>query len=348
MAAIDFPASPAVNQLFTAPNGVTYMWTGVLWVVYSPALLGGPIAPQLRVEDNTNSIINGTYAIAGVPQISGGARITQQSYTANNAANKIRLRYSGMFLNTTAQYITLALFIDGAVNAARSVIVTPNTNWNAWGELTWEGVLAAGAHTFELRGGGVSGGFYLNTGTVNGGGGTEACVLVIEEVGQGVQGPPGVAGPPGVGSYLIQSKYGEYTAFGVAHGTAMSMGTTPPAITEGEQLIAVPITPTNAGSRIRLRAQGIWTGNSASISLGAGLFDSRSSPALVTCACGNFSNGSTIPMHMEIEVPAGSTAARTYSLRVGPNTGAGSVFMNGYTTAYGNARTTLIVDEISP
>lgn len=32
MAAIDFPASPAVNQLFVAPNGVTYQWTGVLWL----------------------------------------------------------------------------------------------------------------------------------------------------------------------------------------------------------------------------------------------------------------------------------------------------------------------------
>jgi len=32
MAAIDFPASPSVGQLFTAGNGVTYKWSGVLWL----------------------------------------------------------------------------------------------------------------------------------------------------------------------------------------------------------------------------------------------------------------------------------------------------------------------------
>jgi hypothetical protein len=32
MAAINFPASPALNQLFVAPNGVTYKWTGMLWL----------------------------------------------------------------------------------------------------------------------------------------------------------------------------------------------------------------------------------------------------------------------------------------------------------------------------
>ena len=32
MAAIDFPASPTVGQLFTAGNGVTYKWSGVMWL----------------------------------------------------------------------------------------------------------------------------------------------------------------------------------------------------------------------------------------------------------------------------------------------------------------------------
>ena len=32
MAAIDFPAAPTVNQIFVAPNGVTYQWNGVLWL----------------------------------------------------------------------------------------------------------------------------------------------------------------------------------------------------------------------------------------------------------------------------------------------------------------------------
>ena len=28
---IDFPASPTIGQMFVAPNGVTYQWTGTLW-----------------------------------------------------------------------------------------------------------------------------------------------------------------------------------------------------------------------------------------------------------------------------------------------------------------------------
>jgi hypothetical protein len=32
MAALDFPASPTTGQIFVAPNGVTYQWTGTLWL----------------------------------------------------------------------------------------------------------------------------------------------------------------------------------------------------------------------------------------------------------------------------------------------------------------------------
>ena len=40
MAAIDFPAGPSVGQAFTAGNGVTYTWNGLLWVA-SGASAGG-------------------------------------------------------------------------------------------------------------------------------------------------------------------------------------------------------------------------------------------------------------------------------------------------------------------
>jgi len=33
MSALDFPAAPTVGQLFAAPNGVTYQWNGVLWLM---------------------------------------------------------------------------------------------------------------------------------------------------------------------------------------------------------------------------------------------------------------------------------------------------------------------------
>ena len=41
MAAIDFPASPAVGQTFTPASGVTYVWNGTLWLVSSGSTPGG-------------------------------------------------------------------------------------------------------------------------------------------------------------------------------------------------------------------------------------------------------------------------------------------------------------------
>lgn len=35
MAAIDFPASPTVGQIFAAPNGVIYKWNGTIWLAQS-------------------------------------------------------------------------------------------------------------------------------------------------------------------------------------------------------------------------------------------------------------------------------------------------------------------------
>jgi len=37
MAAIDFPASPTTGQTFAASNGITYMWTGTIWVATAPS-----------------------------------------------------------------------------------------------------------------------------------------------------------------------------------------------------------------------------------------------------------------------------------------------------------------------
>ena len=37
MAAIDFPASPTLNQVFASTNGVNYQWNGTLWLAVGPA-----------------------------------------------------------------------------------------------------------------------------------------------------------------------------------------------------------------------------------------------------------------------------------------------------------------------
>lgn len=50
MAALDFPASPTVNQQFSAPNGAVYTWDGAVWMG------GGPYAGQPAGGD-----LSGTY-----------------------------------------------------------------------------------------------------------------------------------------------------------------------------------------------------------------------------------------------------------------------------------------------
>jgi hypothetical protein len=43
---IDFPASPSLNQIFTAPTGITYRWTGTLWIAVGASAGGDFCAVQ--------------------------------------------------------------------------------------------------------------------------------------------------------------------------------------------------------------------------------------------------------------------------------------------------------------
>ena len=69
MAALDFPAAPTVGQLFAAPNGVTYQWNGVLWLMVSTTLhkivAWGSFAPS------TSTLLNG-FNMAPMVRIGAG------------------------------------------------------------------------------------------------------------------------------------------------------------------------------------------------------------------------------------------------------------------------------------
>jgi len=69
MAALDFPSSPALNQLFAAGNGVTYKWNGTNWVTVSTSsswllLTGGTLTGALIIDMPTSgsNIIVGSFA----------------------------------------------------------------------------------------------------------------------------------------------------------------------------------------------------------------------------------------------------------------------------------------------
>lgn len=348
MAALDFPNAPTVNQLFTAANGVTYIWTGTLWTVYLPTALTGPLAAPTWDQSNAAASVLGIIPTDDtIPQIGEGSRLFQRVFTASNPANAIDVDCDVALGATGVCNIVLALFIDNAPDAVAAKFVTANTSWFNSIRLRWRGVLSAGPHTFEIRAGGHVAAAYFNGLSARYFGGSLYETLAISEVGVGVKGPPGDPGPAGAGSYLIQSKYGEYTS-NAGHPVVMPY-TTVPQITDGDQIIAVPFTPLNATSRIRFRVQGQFCINASAI-LVAALCDSRQAASILGTTGANVSNGSIFPFAIEGEMPAVSTAARTYSLRVGTNTGTPVYFNGGPGSGVypPTARTTLIVDEISP
>ena len=201
MAALDFPAAPAANQLFAAPNGIIYQWTGGLWTPYGTTALPGMAAAP--TYDMRNDAVLGSVTIPmddTIPQISEGQRLFQRVYTANYASNPIDVDVDAQFGSGGAGVnCILALFID---NAPDAVAVKMN-NLNVAqaflsNRLRWRGVLAAGPHTFEVRYGNNAGGVYLSrndSGRYLGG--SLQATMTIAEIGQGAQGPVGNKGPDG-------------------------------------------------------------------------------------------------------------------------------------------------------
>ena len=60
---IDFPETPVLNQVFPAPNGVTYTWDGTKWTlkIQSEELLNywvrNPVAEQLQPKASGDEIL---------------------------------------------------------------------------------------------------------------------------------------------------------------------------------------------------------------------------------------------------------------------------------------------------
>ena len=60
---IDFPDSPALNQSFPAPNGVTYFWDGIKWTlkIQSEELLNywvrNAVSEQLQPKSSGDEIL---------------------------------------------------------------------------------------------------------------------------------------------------------------------------------------------------------------------------------------------------------------------------------------------------
>lgn len=133
-------------------------------------------------------------------------------------------------------------------------------------------------------------------------------------------------------------------------GTILPADNTIPQITEGDEILSVAITPTNASSTLRITVSLPVVGGAGSVVAAAAIFVDATANALAVGTCQVVTAGNISGLKFEHEVSAGSTSSRTYRVRLGSTT-ATDVFLNGDNSARvfgGVAAAKLIVTEILP
>jgi hypothetical protein len=353
MAAIDFPNAPATNQVFNAPNGVAYIWTGSIWKVYSPVALLPTAAPTYDTT-NTKTICDASYTLGdNVMQITQGTQFFSRTFTAQNAANPIEVDCDILFgAGGAAVWTCIGLFIDGAAAAVAMELSTVNTQWGQMSRLRWQGVLAAGPHTFMIRAGGANGqGVYvLGIDAYRIGGGIARNVLTIREVGVGAQGPPGVQGPPGLGNVVLQTAVKQSLVTGAIIGTINSAQLTPFTSSQGAALDNINFTPQSSTSKIEIEAT--FKGNpNATDCWTLTLFNGST---YVDCQQCFFSGGGSIQQFLPFKtvLPSPGLAAMTINFRVGSNSGntwrQGQTNDGSTTQNNPNLKSWIVVRELGP
>ena len=185
MAAIDFPASPSVGQAFTAGNGVTYTWNGLLWVA-SGASAGGDVAAMgtgVGLAANTFATLVNNTIITGN---SGGWHNTSNGrYTPPAGRYHLSATLFG-YSNAGSLTIQLKFRKNGTDIGNNPVTSAPAAN--AWGECFADTTVDAnGTDYFEVQG-------FFNP--ANTGGGSSFTAFPVS----GIKGPPGDVGT--IGDFL--------------------------------------------------------------------------------------------------------------------------------------------------
>jgi hypothetical protein len=133
-------------------------------------------------------------------------------------------------------------------------------------------------------------------------------------------------------------------------GTIMPVDNTIPQNTEGDEILTVAITPTNASSILRITVSLPVIGSGSAVPAAAALFVDTTANAIAAAAVQQGSAGTITSLHFQHEVSAGSTSARTYKVRLGSST-ATDIFLNGDNSArvFGGVATAILkVEEILP
>jgi hypothetical protein len=104
--------------------------------------------------------------------------------------------------------------------------------------------------------------------------------------------------------------------------TTPAYDTSTPQIGEGTEIFSQAITPTSSSSVIKIRAFLDMETSAASGQATAAIFKNSDADALAAASSQAFGAGANpFQLYLEYEESAASTAARTYSLRVGTNSG---------------------------
>jgi len=332
MAAIDFPAAPAVNQLFTAANGVTYQWNGALWITYgTQGLLSGTALPTF---DSLSAMLtdSGTAAFGAgyVMQITHGQQVWSRNFAAVDASHTISVDIT-LFVGTGSAGGSWngggGLFIDGAVAAVAQGHATITSGWLSEVRIVWQGVLAAGPHTFQVRCGGSSLTFLNGAAGNPQGGGALKSTMTITEIGGGAKGPPG---DPGAAQVFLQMIDATSGAFQNVPGVAVPWNqTTAMTLAQGQQIYSANITPKSAASRLLVEAL-INFSSPTQDSYTLGLFRDSGANAIAQGLCAHSVAASAFQLKLRAVIPSVAIAPTTLKLRMGGN-GGGAFVINGVT-----------------
>ncbi len=115
----------------------------------------------------------------------------------------------------------------------------------------------------------------------------------------------------------------------VSCSTVIPLDNSIPQNTEGNEVITVAITPTNASNRLRIEFDASQVGLSAGVYPVCALFQDSTAGALAAGAGFPVSGGTNGSMlRLSYEMAAGTTSATTFKVRVGPSSAA-TVYVNG-------------------
>jgi len=134
--------------------------------------------------------------------------------------------------------------------------------------------------------------------------------------------------------------------------TAIPYDDSPPLITEGTEILSQSFVPASTTATYRVRI-GMFVGANTSITATSGLFINAGAQAISA-------KGGTIPaggavsfIGDEYEYAPGSTAVQTISVRVGPQAGGNTVYLNGSNAGAaariygGTGRATMIIERVA-